>query len=74
MSTTNSEPNLNGPESVPLREFVKSFMVMVTIFDGDKVLREEKVDFGNPQHRQWIGKVTYWACSNGYAVETCKAE
>lgn len=65
-----TEPNLNGPESVPLREYIKSFPLIVTIFDNDKVVREEKVDYSDKTHRQWIGKVTVWAITNGYTVET----
>lgn len=62
--------NLNGPESVPLREYVKHFMMIVTVYDGDKVIREETIDYGNIEQRRWLGRVTFWACSNGYAVET----
>jgi hypothetical protein len=69
------KPNLNGPESVPLREYFKDFPLTVTIFDAkDNVIRKETINYGDAQHRKWLGRVTWWACNNGYIVETCKAE
>lgn len=68
----NGAPNLNGPESIPLREFVKNFPMLISIYDGEKLLREETIDYGNPEHRKWLGRVTYWAVSNNYLVETSK--
>jgi hypothetical protein len=67
-------PNLNGPESIPLRDYVKSFPMIVTVYDDDdNVIREEVIDYGNAEHRRWLGKVTHWACSNGNVVQTQKA-
>jgi hypothetical protein len=65
-------PNLNGPENSPLRQFVKSFMVVVTVYDlkTENSVREEVIDFGDYEHRKWLGKITYWAVSNGYSIET----
>lgn len=67
-------PNLNGPESVPLRDYVKSFPLVICVYDGDKLIREEKIDYGNNEHRKWLGRVTFWACINHYSVETMSAE
>lgn len=70
-------PNLNGPESVPIRDYVEVFALKVSVLDiknNDKVIREETIDYGNFEHRKWLGRVTYWACKNGYAVETMAAE
>lgn len=70
------QPNLNGPESIPLRDHNQEFPMKVTVIDiknDDKVLREETIDYANHEHRKWLGRVTYWACTNGYAVETMKA-
>lgn len=67
-------PNLNGPESVPLRDYVKSFPLIVAVIDqDDNVIREETIDYGNFEHRKWLGRITYWACSNNFIVETKKA-
>lgn len=70
-----NEPNLNGPESIPLREYVKTFPLIVSIYTkDDKCLRSERIDYGNPEHRRWLGRVTFWACKEGYSVETVAAE
>lgn len=63
-----------GPEDMPLREYIKSFPMTVSIYNGDDLIREEHIDYGNFEHRKWLGKVTYWACSEGYTVETMKKE
>lgn len=60
-----------GPEDIPQLGYVKTFKMMVTIFDkNDTVIREQEIDYGNQEHRKWIGRVTYWAVSNGMTVET----
>jgi hypothetical protein len=61
----------NGPEFAPLREFVKTFPITVTIFDkDDNEIRHEQMDYGKPDDRVWLGKLSYWAWSNGHVVET----
>lgn len=66
----------SGPEDIPLMEFIKSFPIVVSIIDlaTDKVIRTEHIDYGNHLHRKWLGKVTYYACTNGKAVETVAAK
>lgn len=65
----------NGPEFAPLREFVKSFPIVVTIFNSnDDAIRTERMDYGKPDDRVWLGKLSYWAWTNGHTVETCKDE
>jgi hypothetical protein len=61
-----------GPEDLPLKEYLKSFPLVVFVYDikNDKVVREEKIDYSNYKHRQWLGRVTVWACQNHYSVET----
>ena len=68
-------PNLQGPESVPLRFYVKNFPLVVTIYDHeDNIIRREEIDYGNFEHRKWLGRITFWSCSNDYIVETQKAD
>ena len=70
---TMKKPNLNGPENVPLKEFYKDFPLTVTVFDDkDNIIREETINYGNAGHRRWLGKITIWACDQGYTVETAK--
>lgn len=64
----------SGPESIPLMTPVTDFPLTVTVYDAnDVVVKEETVQYSNYEHRKWIGRITYWACSNGYTVETRKA-
>lgn len=63
--------NKNGPEFAPLRNYVKSFKIIVEIFDkDDNVIRTERMDYGEPEDRAWLGKLSFWSWSNGYSVET----
>ncbi len=61
-----------GPEDVPLRTFIKDLFIVLLIKDikSERYIREEKVNYGDQEVRRWIGKVSYWAWSNGYQVET----
>ncbi len=68
------KPNLHGPESIPIKDYVKSFPMLVTVYNGDEVMREELIDYGQYEHRKWIGRVTFWAVSQGFVVETSKPE
>ena len=67
----NNKPVPKGPWDLPLREYVKSFPIVVAIYDGEKLVHEEKIDYGNYEHRKWLGRATYWATSNGYSVVRC---
>lgn len=73
---TNAEPNLHGPEDMPLREYVKTFPMVINVYDlkTDKIVRHEKIDYSNFDHRKWLGKISYWAAMNGCSVETMSAE
>ncbi len=66
-------PNPNGPESIPLRDYVKSFKVAVFIYDlknNDEIIDMREIDFGNRDDKAWLSKVSFWAWSKGYSVET----
>ena len=61
----------NGPEFLPLREYVKEFKIIVTIYnDKDEVVREEKMDYGRVEDRVWLGKLSFYAWNNNLIVET----
>lgn len=61
----------NGPEFAPIRDFVKSFKIKVTVYDqNDDVIRIEVMDYGKPEDRVWLGKLSYWSWNNGHYVET----
>ena len=66
-------PDPNGPENVPLMSFNKTFKVVVLIYDlknSDNVIDMREIDYGLLDDRRWLGKVSFWAWSKGYSVET----
>lgn len=67
----------NGPEFAPIRNYIKQFKIIVDIYDAndaDKLIRSERMDYGNPEDRLWLGKLSFWAWDNGHVVETRKDE
>ncbi len=62
----------NGPEFAPLREYVKDFKIIVEIWDdkGDLLIRTERMNYGKADDRVWLGKLSFWAWTNGHTVET----
>ena len=65
--------NRNGPEFAPVRNFINTFPIEVVIYDtNDKEIRREIMDYGKPDDRNWLGKLSWWAWSSGYIVETAK--
>ena len=66
-----SEKAPSGPWDAPLREYVKKHLLKITVYDfEDNVIKQETIDYGNYEHRKFLGKVTYWATTNKYSVET----
>lgn len=61
-----------GPEDIPLKAFIKEFWVVVLIKDikSDRYIREEKINYSDSDIRKWLGRISYWAWSNGYLIET----
>ena len=65
-----------GPEDVPPRFYVKEHWIVILIIDvkSGRKIREEKVNFSDREVRSWIGRITYWATTNGYEVRTCNVD
>lgn len=60
-----------GPEWAPLRKYVETFKIIVDIRDSSgKVIRTEAMDYGVSEDRLWLGKISFWAWSNGHEVVT----
>lgn len=61
-----------GPWDAPLRGFVKEHPVIAVIHDleHESITYEIKLDLGNPDDKKFLGKITFWATSNGRSVET----
>lgn len=72
MNVVNEAEAPKGPWDAPLREYVKTFPMEISVFDNDKLIHREDIDYGNYNHRKFLGRLTYWACSQGYTVETTK--
>lgn len=68
----NQQPNRQGPWDVPLRAYVQSLAIVVTIWNlqGDCIEQEFHLDYGNNDDRKFLGRVSFWAISNGRSVET----
>lgn len=62
------------PWDLPLKNYIKTFPLIVSIYDGDKLLHEEEIDYGVSEHRKLLGRLTFWACDQGYCVETKSAD
>jgi hypothetical protein len=62
----------SGPRDFPLRDYVKDFEMMVIVYNikDDCVFKEIPINYGNFEHRKFLGRISYWACSNGHSVET----
>lgn len=61
----------NGPEFAPIRDYIKSFKIKVTVFDkNDEVVRTEVMDYGKPEDRVWLGRLSFWSWQNSHYVET----
>ncbi len=61
----------SGPEFAPLRKYVDTFKIIVDIKDSSgQIIRTETMDYGKSEDRLWLGKISFWAWSNGYKVVT----
>ncbi len=71
----NNKVKLKGqPWSIPLRDYVKTFPIVASIYDGEKLIHEEDLDYGKYEDRKFLGRHTHWALTQGYIVETSKAD
>lgn len=63
--------NKDGPWDTPIRDYIKTLPIMVIIYNlkNDCVESEYQIDYGNTDDRRWLGKVSFWAYSNGRSVE-----
>lgn len=67
--------DLSGPWDEKLSEYIKSFPLVVTVFDKkDKIIVEKSIDYSVKEHRIWIGRLTIWAINKGYVVETASGK
>ncbi len=70
---TLKRPDPAGPENVPLRDYVKSFKIAVFIYNlkqNDEIIDCREIDFANREDKAWLARMSFWAWSKGYSVET----
>lgn len=74
MNEKNEQPNLNsGPESAPLKSYIKNYPITVNIYnENDELVKTEALDYGNYDHKKFLGKLSFWAWELGYTVETLR--
>lgn len=66
-----------GAENIPLREINKDKQALVIIYDlrnGDNVVEEKWINYGDAEDRKWLGRITFWALTNHCSVETMARE
>jgi hypothetical protein len=65
-----------GVENVPLKNGVNECPIYVIVRNlkaaenEDDVVQEFYMNLSNPDDRKHLGRVTYWAVTNGHSVET----
>lgn len=72
MSDTLPRPDPNGPENIPLRDYIKTLKVAVFIYDlknGDNIIDCREIDYADKADKGWLGRMSVWAFSKGYSVE-----
>jgi hypothetical protein len=72
---TLQKPNLAGPENVPTGVYVKTLPIAVFIIDlknNDTILMQYQIDFSKADDKQWLGRMSAYAWSKGWSVETMK--
>lgn len=62
-----------GPESIPVWGIIKQHYLMVIVIDikSNRKIRAEKINYSDREARIWLGKLTFWATTNKYKIETC---
>lgn len=62
-----------GPEDVPLRKPIYDLPIVITVIDikSKRKIREERINYGDREARLWLGRITVFAVTNGYIVQTC---
>lgn len=71
----NRSNNFAGPWDVPLRQFNNHFLIKVTVYKvhenkEDETVSEHVIDYGNYEDRKFLGRISFWAYSQDYVVET----
>lgn len=65
-----------GPWDAKLGEYVTQKLIILLIHNLEKetIERELQLDYGRKEDRQFVGKVSFWALSNGRSTEIMSLE
>lgn len=62
-----------GIENIPLRSPNTDCPIMVFVLDlknEDNVVEQKQLNLADPNDRKYLGKLTFWAVTNGHSIET----
>lgn len=69
--------DLSGEWDIPLQNFNNHFLIKATIYkpsdkaDGEDIeIASRTIDYGNYEHRKFLGRFSFYAWQNGFIVET----
>lgn len=64
--------NRQGPWDNPIRNYVESLLIVVSIFNlqNDCIESEYHLDYGIPDDRKFLGRLTFWCVSNNRSIES----
>lgn len=69
-----------GPWDAPLPKYIDKREIVVLVHDLKRdeteasIEQEFKLDYGSFEDRKFLGKLSFWAISNGRSVETMALE
>lgn len=65
-------PLPKGAWDVPLKDYVKEFKmtVIVTDLNTERTILAQTINYSEPEDRRWLGRITHWACTNEFSIET----
>lgn len=65
-----------GAENIPIRNVNTELKALVIVYnlkstkEEDDVVQERQINYGDPEDRKWLGRITFWALTNHHSVET----
>lgn len=61
-----------GAENVPLKDINKHMPILVLVYNlqTDALVEEKRINYGDAEDRRWLGRISFWAFTNGCSVET----
>ena len=74
--TALARPLPSGPWDKQINEYVrfKKIAILIHNLSDDSIAHEFIIDYGNAEHRKWLGKLTWYATNNNMSIETMSFE